>query len=956
MVPSLASGEACPYGVRVFVYEFPESLHFNKIAAAARERKIGTHFEGEHLLAQFALEFVLADFFEQACVRTHDPDAADFFFVPFFSDVEYRAAGRPNGPSPHGEAILDILERNDTKKWVDRFETTDKYWRRAPERHVLVQAAPVTGFRHPKGRRGWHHYKVQLGAPIFVSVEVSRSWTLEYPRCSAKNVVMPYPVPGRAWHDNTDNGWAATGLALRDSRDGARPILAMYRGGRHGCVNVRQSIADELAKAPDVAAASALVDARYRRIRRRGPAPRQAVMQAAVFCPCPEGDSPSAKRQYDALLAGCVPVLVSDDALFAYDHRAAPAAPFFFNSSTFSLRIREQDALDHGILPTLRAVDPATLEALQRRGRAAAPYYRYYAPGPNYPDDPLPNHRYPDGGALALLVADLDHRASRNLVEPMWHACRAELRAPHLDLTKHIATSPRRRDAQKKRWFKRSGSATVLVGAAVVVGVLHMSHWHLGVPGWVGELPRPAVPSRPRGRFAVAAKRAEIAERLAILERRQQALARLRAGLETDVVGAAPELTDYFLLRTTPSGEDEEGACRWIEHDGVDLFRGTCDLATVENSENCGSSCDETNACVAWTRLGRTCYLKACTAAGPHHEISGATSALRANHTRCAELRGIARAEPPRAWLERWRVAYGTQTFESHRRQKADADMFGPIVTVRGERHSGTNWVRAMVSENCPTVPHRLSPYLDSDGAYGWKHGGAPQNWSPDTKDAMIVLIRSAAAWLPKMKRVAYNSELDARGRAAKSLSAYVRVPFVDNYDTRRYASVVDLRTAKYKDYRDLALRAPRNVFAVRYEDLVERGASYLFRAIEAHLPACDARAFVEVKSYAKFGATNPSKPHVEHVPDWTQPDWNALLSRLDANLETDLGYVYEPATPGDFDVNPPPTPTWLRLPSASETPTLLAPAANTGRRRRRRVFFVEATGYTNNSTSEGWY
>ena len=32
-----------------------------------------------------------------------------------------------------------------------------------------------------------------------------------------------------------------------------------------------------------------------------GEAPRQALMHLARFCPCPEGDSPSAKRQCDAL-------------------------------------------------------------------------------------------------------------------------------------------------------------------------------------------------------------------------------------------------------------------------------------------------------------------------------------------------------------------------------------------------------------------------------------------------------------------------------------------------------------------------------------------------------------------------------------------------------------------------------------------------------------------------------
>jgi hypothetical protein len=41
-------------------------------------------------------------------------------------------------------------------------------------------------------------------------------------------------------------------------------------------------------------------------------------MAGSRFCACPEGDSPSAKRQYDAILTGCIPAVVSNEAIFAY--------------------------------------------------------------------------------------------------------------------------------------------------------------------------------------------------------------------------------------------------------------------------------------------------------------------------------------------------------------------------------------------------------------------------------------------------------------------------------------------------------------------------------------------------------------------------------------------------------------------------------------------------------------
>lgn len=437
-----ARGEQCPYSVRVYVYEFPARLKFVEAARKARADRAG-HFDGEHLLAQFSLEFVLTDFFEQSCIRTLDADKADFYFVPFFSDIEYREAGRPDQASEFGAALLDILERNDTRAWGERFGVTDAYWRKYPQRHILVQAAPVTGWRHPKGRRGWHHYKVQLNAPIFVSIEVTRSWVKQYPKCSAKNSVLPYPVPGRAWHDESSReSWRM--LAQKLLKGGDRPVFAMYRGGRHGCVNVRTALAKDIEGDDDVKASTRALDRRFGRA-----VPRQLLMHASVFCPCPEGDSPSAKRQYDALLAGCVPVLVSDDALYAYDESFLENG--VLNTSDFALRIPEQTVVDHGILESLRSVPPEAIARLQKGGELAARYYRYYATG-RYADDPLPSRAYPDGGALALLVSDLEMRVRRGEADSRWFECLAERAEPHLDIAKQFCGTPPR---DKELWRLR---------------------------------------------------------------------------------------------------------------------------------------------------------------------------------------------------------------------------------------------------------------------------------------------------------------------------------------------------------------------------------------------------------------------------------------------------------------------------------------------------------------------
>lgn len=47
-------------------------------------------------------------------------------------------------------------------------------------------------------------------------------------------------------------------------------------------------------------------------------AEREHGFRAATFCPIPVGDSPSSKRMYDVLHFGCIPVVLSDDLVWAF--------------------------------------------------------------------------------------------------------------------------------------------------------------------------------------------------------------------------------------------------------------------------------------------------------------------------------------------------------------------------------------------------------------------------------------------------------------------------------------------------------------------------------------------------------------------------------------------------------------------------------------------------------------
>ena len=268
-----SSEHACMYDFKVYVYELPSTLGSIQLGHEARRNRT-LHVCQKCILEQFALEYIINDFFTQFCGRTYDPSLADFFYLPLTRDAEYRYMLDNNirgkrQPSLTEQALLDILEKGKSSKWTAIFNITDKYWRaKSGADHILVMPAPVTNFRHETGMRGFFHYMPHLHTPIFLGVEYSVSFVNEYPICSSqKNIVMPYPTTdpdlfnGKLWADPIH-----------------RNSLLFYAGGLHGdCIEVRRAMRDLMKNStklkdvlPDVKAVQT---------------EREHGFRAATFCP-----------------------------------------------------------------------------------------------------------------------------------------------------------------------------------------------------------------------------------------------------------------------------------------------------------------------------------------------------------------------------------------------------------------------------------------------------------------------------------------------------------------------------------------------------------------------------------------------------------------------------------------------------------------------------------------------
>jgi hypothetical protein len=416
-----------------------------------------SHYHPFSMHAQFSTELLVREILTHpdSCLRTYDPEQASLFYVPYLPSMEFHAGARGRPPSfktsKYANAILRALE-GDYQPWTDHFGLTPKYWqRRNGSDHILVFSEPLQGLTHPKKKRGNYHFvhtQKQLAPPIVVSVELSTTFVNMYPSCAQKNILMPYPITdGRYFNGDLDKEarWAIQNRSL-DSIDSksspvlvaekdpvgtladARPIAQWYRAGVHGeCVPLRAALQQNYKCTPSFPSF------------KRTPTTYPLGMRMATFCPCPGGDTASAKRMFDAVLAGCIPIILSHDFVWPLSDEFEPEMlikvsdfALRWNASNFVVRkfdnqCRPSVANTNYALPSvqelLEAIPASEIRRLRRGLRHAQQAYSYYKPRKGFPRNPLRDRVLPDGGASQALVAALAKRAGG----VRWHACQKEL-------------------------------------------------------------------------------------------------------------------------------------------------------------------------------------------------------------------------------------------------------------------------------------------------------------------------------------------------------------------------------------------------------------------------------------------------------------------------------------------------------------------------------------------------
>ena len=310
------SGEA-NLDFKVWVYPLPAKFH-----SGLKEE------QGRCVHDQYGTEIRIHEELLASPLRTLDPAEAEFFFVPIYGECFiFRAIQQKGSKEGFKEANAFYLEglRAVREQWP--------HWNRTQGRdHVFVFA----GARGPHIFKDW---KQNIRKSVFLTPEGDRSLSEQF------NTWKDVVIPGLEFHEQLWSG------SLRGAAGPGRDIFAFFRGtiwnkgGKSYSRGLRIRMHEQLKGQADVIFGEPVKECDKECYMRS--------MARSVFCLCPRGWSPWTLRAYQAMMTGCIPVLIADEIELPYEDS--------IDWSKMTVKIAEKDA--NRTLEILRGIAPEVLDA-----------------------------------------------------------------------------------------------------------------------------------------------------------------------------------------------------------------------------------------------------------------------------------------------------------------------------------------------------------------------------------------------------------------------------------------------------------------------------------------------------------------------------------------------------------------------------------------------------------------
>ncbi|KAL2556530.1 Exostosin family protein [Forsythia ovata] len=380
--------------IRVYVYNMPSKFTYDLLWLFRNTYKETNNLTSNgspvhRLIEQHSVDYWLwADLIApesqrllKNVVRVHKQEEADLFYIPFFTTISFFLLEKQQCKALYREAL----------KWV----TDQPAWKRSEGRdHIL----PV---HHPWSFKSVRKF-MKNAIWLLPDMDSTGNWYKPGQVYLEKDLILPY-VP------NVD---------LCDSKcfsDSKRNILIFFRGRlkRNAGGKIRSKLMTELSSAEDVVIEEGSAG-------EAGKAAAQSGMRKSIFCLSPAGDTPSSARLFDAIVSGCIPVVISDELELPFEG--------ILDYRKIALFVYSSDALQPGWLLTfLRSVSPAQIREMQLNIAKHSRHFLYSHPAqPMGPEDLVWRMM-----AGKMVNMKLHVRRSQRVVKESRSLCTCDCRRPN---------------------------------------------------------------------------------------------------------------------------------------------------------------------------------------------------------------------------------------------------------------------------------------------------------------------------------------------------------------------------------------------------------------------------------------------------------------------------------------------------------------------------------------------
>ncbi|XP_030501982.2 probable arabinosyltransferase ARAD1 [Cannabis sativa] len=277
------------FPIKVYVYDMPTKFTYDLLSLFAKSYKDTSNLTSNgspvhRLIEQHSIDYWLwADLIApeserllKTVVRVDKQEEADLFYIPFFTTISFFLMEKQQCKALYREAL----------KWI----TDQPAWKRSEGRdHIL----PV---HHPWSFKSVRRF-VKKAIWLLPDMDSTGNWYKPGQVFLEKDLILPY-VPNVELCD-------AKCLAATELK---RTTLIFFRGRlkRNAGGKIRAKLVSELSGAEGVVIEEGTAG-------EGGKLAAQNGMRKSIFCLSPAGDTPSSARLFDAIVSGCIPVIVSDE-------------------------------------------------------------------------------------------------------------------------------------------------------------------------------------------------------------------------------------------------------------------------------------------------------------------------------------------------------------------------------------------------------------------------------------------------------------------------------------------------------------------------------------------------------------------------------------------------------------------------------------------------------------------